>query len=81
MKTAISLPDEVFRAVEAEAKRLKLSRSELFVRAAVRFLADLNDERVKASYDEAFPTETREQATFRRRAARAALLGVEWEET
>lgn len=39
VKTAISLPDDVFRAVEAAAKRLKVSRSELFARAAVRFLA------------------------------------------
>jgi metal-responsive CopG/Arc/MetJ family transcriptional regulator len=54
VKTAISLPDDVFRAVDAQAKRLKVSRSELFARAAVRLLATLEDERVTASYDEGF---------------------------
>ncbi|HET9886858.1 MAG TPA: ChpI protein, partial [bacterium] len=29
MKTAISIPDDLFRAAEAAAKRLGLSRSEL----------------------------------------------------
>jgi hypothetical protein len=79
MKTAISLPDEVFRAVEAQAKLLKVSRSEFFARAAVRLLADLDDARVKASYDAAFADESAKEASFRRRAARATLLGVEWE--
>lgn len=79
MKTAISLPDDVFRAAEAQAKRLKLSRSEFFARAVVRLLADMDDERVKASYDEAFAADDPKEDRLRRRAARAALLAVEWE--
>ena len=43
MKTAISLPDETFERVEAAAKRLGLSRSEFFARAAQRWLEDLDD--------------------------------------
>lgn len=78
MKTAISVPDDVFRAVDAHAKRLKLSRSELFTRAVVHLLADLEDERVKASYDEAFAEDDAEEAALRRRMARKALLSVEW---
>jgi hypothetical protein len=35
LKTAISIPDQVFRRAEAAAKRLGLSRSELFTRAAI----------------------------------------------
>ena len=38
MKTAISIPDDVFREAERAAKRLGMSRSELFSRAAVEFL-------------------------------------------
>ena len=34
MKTAISIPDEVFAQAERAAKRLGLSRSEFFTRAA-----------------------------------------------
>jgi predicted transcriptional regulator len=39
MKTAISLPDDVFRGIEACAKRLKLSRSGVLAAAAREFLA------------------------------------------
>lgn len=80
MKTTISLPDEVFRAVEAQAKRLKPSRSEFFARGAVRLLEDLEAERVTASYDEAFAGDDAKDATFRRRAARRALLAVDWKD-
>jgi metal-responsive CopG/Arc/MetJ family transcriptional regulator len=39
MKTAISIPDDLFRAVEACSRRLKLSRSRLFASAAREYLA------------------------------------------
>jgi predicted transcriptional regulator len=38
MKTAISLPDDLFHEVEACSRRLKVSRSRLFVVAAQEFL-------------------------------------------
>lgn len=80
MKTAISVPDDVFKRVERKARQLGLSRSEFFARAAERFLESLSKDRVTASYDEAFATEDRAAETFRRKATRAALLGVEWKE-
>jgi metal-responsive CopG/Arc/MetJ family transcriptional regulator len=43
VKTAISVPDETFGRVEAAAKRLGVSRSEFFARAAERWLDDLGD--------------------------------------
>jgi predicted transcriptional regulator len=39
MKTAISIPDDVFRAIDSRARSLKLSRSALLTRAAREFLA------------------------------------------
>jgi predicted transcriptional regulator len=39
MKTAISIPDELFRQVDAYSRRLKLSRSRLFATAAREYLA------------------------------------------
>lgn len=45
MKTAISLPDDTFERVERAAKKLGVSRSEFFARAAERWLNDLDDER------------------------------------
>lgn len=38
MKTAISLPDELFEAAERVAKRLELSRSELYARAVAEYV-------------------------------------------
>ena len=38
MKTAVSLPDELFRMAEATARRLQVSRSELYARAIAEFL-------------------------------------------
>ncbi len=80
MKTAISLPDEVFRQVERKARQLGLSRSEFFARAAQRYLEALQDERITASYDEAFADDDPKRDRFRQKATRAALLSVEWQE-
>ena len=43
MKTAISLPDPLFQAAESLAKRMGLSRSELFQRALQAFLQEHKD--------------------------------------
>jgi metal-responsive CopG/Arc/MetJ family transcriptional regulator len=40
MKTAISIPDRLFRAAEEAAERLSMSRSELYTRAVQAFLED-----------------------------------------
>lgn len=38
MKTAVSLPDDLFRQAEATARRLHVSRSELYAKAIAEFL-------------------------------------------
>jgi len=38
MKTAVSMPDELFRRAEAAARRLRVSRSELYAKAIAEFL-------------------------------------------
>ena len=53
MKTAISLPDATFRRVDRAAKRLGLSRSELFARAAENWLDCLEDDGVTEAIDRA----------------------------
>ena len=81
MKTAISLPDAVFRRAERTAKQLKVSRSELYRRALESFIAGVRDREVTASYDAAWSdSESPAEVRFRRRAARKALLDVEWTE-
>ena len=44
MKTAISLPDDTFRRIDEAAKRMGVSRSEVFVRAAERWLDTMDDD-------------------------------------
>jgi metal-responsive CopG/Arc/MetJ family transcriptional regulator len=44
MKTAISVPDQTFHRVDDAAKRLGVSRSEFFARAAERWLTALEDD-------------------------------------
>ena len=38
MKTAVSVPDDLFRLAEATARRLRISRSELYAKAIAEFL-------------------------------------------
>jgi hypothetical protein len=38
MKTAVSLPDDLFRLAETTARRLRVSRSELYAKAIAEFL-------------------------------------------
>ena len=44
MKTAISIPDALFKAADRLAKRLGVSRSELYQLAVSRLLDDHDDE-------------------------------------
>ncbi|KPK17708.1 MAG: hypothetical protein AMJ62_01065 [Myxococcales bacterium SG8_38] len=51
MKTAVSVPDEVFERAERLAKRLKLSRSELYSRALREYLARHSPDEVTQALD------------------------------
>ena len=46
MKTAISIPDDIFQSAEQLARRLGLSRSELYVQAMKSYLQTHQDEGV-----------------------------------
>ena len=39
MKTAISIPEPVFRSAEVLARRLRMSRSQLYAKAVAEFVA------------------------------------------
>ena len=51
MKTAISLPDATFRRADSVARRLGISRSELYVKALEAYLGPPTDEEVTALLD------------------------------
>lgn len=78
MKTAISLPDAVFREAERLARRLNKSRSELYREAVAEYVARHDPDAVTAAMDRvAEQLDTRTDA-FSRTAARAALERSEW---
>ena len=51
MKTAISIPDDLFRAAEALARRLGVSRSGLYQRAIASYLERHDEARVTVQLD------------------------------
>jgi metal-responsive CopG/Arc/MetJ family transcriptional regulator len=59
MKTAISIPDDLFRAAESAAKRLGLSRSELVQRALAAFLEKNGDALVTDALNEVYSEDSR----------------------
>jgi len=57
MKTAISIPDNLFRAADRVAKRLGLSRSELYRRALATFLEREDDAAVTDALNRVYASE------------------------
>lgn len=51
MKVAISLPDPLFAAAEQLARRLRVSRSQLYAQALEEYLARRQDSRVTERLD------------------------------
>jgi metal-responsive CopG/Arc/MetJ family transcriptional regulator len=54
MKIAISIPDNVFHDADALAKKLGVSRSQLYATAVVEYLARRNAEQVRARLDQVY---------------------------
>jgi metal-responsive CopG/Arc/MetJ family transcriptional regulator len=76
MKTAISVPDETFHRVDDAARRMGVSRSEFFSRAAERWLDTLEGDDVTEAINRAL--EGVEQDTTFVRAAAEALAAKHW---
>jgi len=78
MKTAISLPDEIFEQAEILVKRLGVSRSELYRRALEEYLARHVSDRITLALDRlSDEVDTRPEA-FVSEAGRRALDRSEW---
>ena len=78
MKTAVSIPDDVFEDAERLASRLQTSRSKLYARALAEFVARHDDDRVTALMDQAVREAGGEGDAFLRGAAQQASQRVEW---
>jgi metal-responsive CopG/Arc/MetJ family transcriptional regulator len=57
MKTAISIPNELFEAAERVADRLGLSRSELYQRALAKYLEHQNDAAITEKLNQVYASE------------------------
>jgi metal-responsive CopG/Arc/MetJ family transcriptional regulator len=58
MKTAISMPDELFQEAEVTARRLRVSRSELYAKAIAAFLKQQNGETITARLNDLYSQHT-----------------------
>ena len=79
MKTAVSIPDEVFEKVERLAKRGRRSRSEVFTAALREYVARHSpDEVTEAINRVCAEVDQTEDIKFLNAAARRLLKKVEW---
>ena len=78
MKTAVSLPDEVFRAAERHARRSKKSRSQLYSDALSEYLARHAPEEVTAAMNSVVEKLGTSRDAFVSSAALRILDHTEW---
>ncbi len=78
MKTAVSIPDDVFEDAERLARRLQTSRSRLYAKALSEFVARHDDDRITAALDQVVDDVGAGIDDFSREAAHQALRRVEW---
>ena len=78
MKTAISLPDAVFRAAERQAKRSQKSRSQLYADALAEYLSRHAPEEVTDAMNRVVDQLDEPRDPFVLAAARSVLERVEW---
>ena len=78
MKTAISIPDEIFEDAERLARRLKRSRSELYSTAISEYVARHATDQVTDAMNEALSGVDEPADPFTARAARRTLRRNEW---
>lgn len=60
MKTAISIPDDLFAAAEAAARSLSVSRSEFYAKAIERYLQDQQDAAITDRLNEVYASNSSE---------------------
>ena len=78
MKTAVSVPDEVFRAAERQARRVKKSRSQLYAEALSEYLARHAPEEVTDAMNRVVEQLREPTDSFVSAAARRVLERSEW---
>ena len=78
MKTAISIPDEVFAEADRLAQKLKQSRSQLYSRAVREYVARHSTDDVTCALDALYADEESAGDGFAAAAGKRTLERSEW---
>ena len=78
MKTAVSIPDKVFKKAERLARQMKKSRSELFSNALAEYVARHAPDHVTETMDQVCAEIGSEPDPFVSAASRRVLERSEW---
>ncbi len=78
MKTAVSLPDELFRQAEAAARRLRVFRSELYAKAIAEFLKQQDERTVTERLNDLYSQYPAKVDPALHRAQLKSLKKSEW---
>jgi metal-responsive CopG/Arc/MetJ family transcriptional regulator len=78
MKTAISLPDRLFSSADALARRLGMSRSQLYATALAEYVAKHQAAKVTERLNAVYGTEPSDLDEKLRRAQRRAVGRTDW---
>ena len=78
MKTALSIPDEVYQEAETWIAKLRLTRSQFYVTAVERYVAELSTSELTGAMDRALAAEPEQPDTAMARQVAEAFRRVEW---
>jgi metal-responsive CopG/Arc/MetJ family transcriptional regulator len=78
LKTAISLPDPIFEEAEVLAKKLGISRSELYTEALKVYLRRYNRERILLKLNEVYSKESSDLDTVMATMQLISLPQEDW---
>ncbi len=78
MKTAISVPDEIFEEAERLAARLEKSRSQLYSEALAEYVSRHDSDTITRRLDEVWGSLNEPQDRFVAATTRHVLERVEW---
>jgi metal-responsive CopG/Arc/MetJ family transcriptional regulator len=79
MKTAISVPDDLFRQAEEAARRLGVSRSELYAKAIAEFLRQRDEDAITERLNAIYSRRAAKVDSRLRRAQLKSLERSSWE--
>ena len=78
MKTAISIPDDVFASADRLAARLGISRSQLYASAVAEYVAKHQDTKVTERLNAVYATEPSQLDPALRRVQRRTVKRAAW---